>query len=225
MLSPPVTMDPFPTFVQVLGNTQLLSEELMAYEIGYRVQETERFFWDLAIFYNNYDRISTPVPGNPFFLPGPVIVVPGLIENAVAGITYGAELATTYRISDRWRLQSAYTLLFMDLHGPDGLNGDTLQEGSSPRNQYSLQSWWDLGSRCEFNLIGRYVDSLPALGVPKYIVADARFDWRARKNLVLSVVGRNLLNGAHPEFGNDNSFGTLRTEVQPEVYGQVTWRY
>ncbi len=31
--------------------------ELMAYEFGYRQQTSEFFFWDLAAFYNRYEKL------------------------------------------------------------------------------------------------------------------------------------------------------------------------
>jgi len=98
-------------------------------------------------------------------------------------------------------------------------------EGSSPRNQLYVQSSWDLGCRWELDLIGRYSDNLPALGVPRYIVGDARLAWHANRNLEFSVVGRNLLNGNFYQYGDDNWLGARATEVRPEVYGQVICRY
>lgn len=224
-LTPPISTNPLPTFPFLFGNPNLRSEELIAYEIGVREQTTERFSWDLAIFYNNYQKLIAYVPGEPYIEPGPLELVPSVAENVMRGITYGAELAVTYQLNPRWRIQSAYSLLFVDLNNEPDLPVNETLERSSPRNQYYVHSYWDLGNRCEFDLIGRYVDSLPNLGVPKYLVGDARFSWRARENMALSVVGRNLFNGTHPEFGADSINGTLRTEVQPEVYGQVTWRY
>ena len=52
-----------------------------------------------------------------------------------------------------------------------------------------------------------------------------RLAWPPNKNLELAVVGRNLGNGKFYEFGNDIYLNALATEVVPEVYGQVTWRY
>lgn len=39
------------------------------------------------------------------------------------------------------------------------------------------------------------------------------------------LVGRNLFDGHFYEFGNDGFMGTMATEVQPEIYGQVVWRH
>ena len=37
----------------------------------------------------------------------------------------------------------------------------------------------------------------------RYSTADARFAWRATRELELSVVGQNLLQPFHSEFGGD----------------------
>jgi len=66
---------------------------------------------------------------------------------------------------------------------PDNSTYAEETEGSSPRNQFYLQSSWNLGHRWDLDLIGRYVDSLPAFGVPKYIVGDARLAWRASQHI------------------------------------------
>ena len=54
-------------FPRTQGNPGLRSEELLAYEMGIRVQATERFSWDLAMFYNQYDRLFGIFAGYAFF--------------------------------------------------------------------------------------------------------------------------------------------------------------
>jgi iron complex outermembrane recepter protein len=208
-----------------MGDPNLLSEEMIAYEAGIRGQPTERFYWDLALFFNDYQRLVVPVPGAPYFDPDlGIIIAPTPDQNAMAGHTYGFELAITYKVTERWRLHSAYSFLVMDLRPVPGLTVDQDAEDSSPRNQVYLQSSWDLGRRWELDLMGRYVDSLPAFAVPSYFVADVRLAWHASKRLELSVVGRNLFNGHFYEFGNDILTGVAATEVQPQIYGQLAYR-
>jgi iron complex outermembrane recepter protein len=73
--------------------------------------------------------------------------------------------------------------------------------------------------------VWRYVDTLPAYSVPSYFVMDCRLAWRPRRHLEVAVVGRNLLDSAHREFGSDGYVESVATEVARSVYGQVTWRY
>jgi iron complex outermembrane receptor protein len=112
----------------------------------------------------------------------------------------------------------------MSFDAPPGVN-PIAPEGQDPRHQLYAQSSWDLGHDWEFDLIWRYVDALPALGVPSYNAMDVRLAWTPRTDLELAVAGRHLLAGAHPEYGSDRFTGNVSTEVEPEVYGMITWRY
>ena len=216
-----------PVYPLLYANGELQSEEVIAYELGYREQTTEQFSWDLALFINRYERLINAMPGTPYPVGAlnPYLVLPLTFANAQSGNVYGAELAVTYTINPAWRLRGAYTYLLMDLDPVTGLDTEARVNGEVPSNQLYLQSGWDLGKNWELDLIGRYVDSLPTHGVSSYIVGDVRLAWRYTENLEFSVVGRNLLAGTRAEFGNDQLLGMLHTLVDPEVYGQLSWRY
>ena len=138
------------------------------------------------------------------------------------GDTYGFELAANYEVTPAWKVRAAYSFLVMDLQPAPGA-----WEGESPRNELYLQSSFDLGQHWQLDLIGRYAENLPAFGlqVPKYIVGNVRLAWHPNDHFEFSVVGRNLGNGRFYEFGNDVYPCAIATEVGPEVYGQVAWRY
>ncbi len=73
--------------------------------------------------------------------------------------------------------------------------------------------------------IWRYVDNLPGQNVDSYNAVDLRLAWTPNRNIEWAVVGRNLLDADHPEFGFDGFTGNIATNVQREVYGMVTLRY
>ena len=211
-----------PEFVELRGNTSLAAEELLAWELGYRAQPSDDFSWDLAMFYNDYtDLIGIESAGAPFFDPTiGGIIIPTRFANSLAGDTYGAELASTMRMNPRWEITGAYTLLYMDIHAPEG----NLIEGSSPHNQVYLRSSWNPRRDWRVDLIGRYVDNLPALAVPSYLTGDVRLAWRPVDNLEWAVVGRNLIDSPHSEFTEAVS-GVVGSEVYPEVFTTLTWTY
>ncbi len=99
----------------MIGNPGLQSEELLAYEFGVRVQATERFSWDLALFYNQYDNLFAFSPSGLVIDP-PYMFFQQQYQNGAAGQTYGAELALNYSVSEQWRLQCAYTYTRLFLH-------------------------------------------------------------------------------------------------------------
>jgi iron complex outermembrane recepter protein len=226
---PPVSSGPFPPFVfpQVVGNPGLQSEELLAYELGVRVQATERFSWDLAMFYNQYDNLFAFTP-NGMVIDFPFIFAQQRYQNGATAKTYGAELAANYTVNEQWRLQCAYTYTRLFLHLAPGMISSADDPGNTPCNQFYLQSSWDIGCNWQFDVIGRYVDALLPNSpispqIPSYIALDTRLAWHRGKNLEVSVAGRNLTRGEYSEFSPITA--NTAYKVGPEVYGQITWRY
>ena len=79
----------------------------------------------------------------------------------------------------------------------------------------------DLPYHLEFDAVIRYVDVLPSPNVPSYFSADVRLAWHPTPSLELSIVGQNLWDNQHPEFGA----AATRQEIPRSVYGKVTWRF
>src|SRR2546427_9919243 len=85
------------------GGPNFRSEELLAYELGYRLQAQDRLRVSLATFYNRYDNLRSVEMVNPP-APSPII-----LANGLKGKSYGAELAADYRLSNAGRLRRAHT--------------------------------------------------------------------------------------------------------------------
>ena len=54
----PENPGPLPILVAIRGNSDFESEELTAFEVGYRFRMTNSLFWDLAGFYNVYKQLT-----------------------------------------------------------------------------------------------------------------------------------------------------------------------
>jgi iron complex outermembrane receptor protein len=65
----------------------------------------------------------------------------------------------------------------------------------------------------------RYVSALPNPAVQSYTAFDARYAWRPRAGLELSVSVRNLFDERHPEFGS----AATRSEIERGVFVRATW--
>jgi iron complex outermembrane receptor protein len=214
-----------PVFGQYFG-TDVEAENLVAYEVGYRAAPTDQFTWDIAGFFNDYNKVIGAGPvGPPVIVPPGLIIFPTPIQNTTQARTYGGELAVTYKFSERWRMYGAYTLFEIESRevNPGG--------SASPNNQLYLSSSWDLAHNWKLDLIGRYVDSLDILTatngtivVPSYFEMDMRIAWQATDSLEISFVAQNLLNDHHLEF-IDAFGGLVGTEVQRSWYGMATWRF
>lgn len=209
----------------IVGSSTFASEEVTAFEWGYRAQMSQNLSFDVATFYNIYNNLASKYPMT--------VQSPGLtrnlsvLENGVKGESYGAELYMNWKVTDSWRLQPGYTWLTVDTR-TDSPAADTAQvlkwNGSSPQNQYSIRSQLSLPHHIEFDTNVYYVDNLsaPTVTVPGYTRLDLRLGWRPFKALELSLTGQNLLDNSHPEFVAD---GLVASQIPRTVYGKavVTW--
>ncbi|MEK6236335.1 MAG: TonB-dependent receptor, partial [Planctomycetales bacterium] len=208
-------------FLLLPGNRAVESEEVIAYEFGARGQPAEEFYWDVALFYNDYTSLVTSFP----VFPPPIFQL--VIGNQVTHEqTWGYELAANYDVTEHWRTRLSYSFL----RGVGALGRNI---ADSPRNQVYFQSSWDLNYGLSFDWIGRYVDHiggipgpLPAgpFAVPSYFEMDSRLAWQATDSIELFVVGRNLLDKHHLEFVSDQN-GLIGTEVPREIYAGVAIRH
>jgi iron complex outermembrane receptor protein len=227
---PPMPPNPLAIQPVVVGNDDFETEELWAYEAGYRTQPLDTLSVDVALFYNDYDQLRTTEPQAPVleFDPAPPhLIVPTLMGNDMKGHTYGIEVAADWQVSSFWRLQGYYSYLRSNLElesddAPDQMITNT--QDSSPRHQFSLQSSFNLPGNVELDLWGRYVDRLSAFDISSYVTIDARLAWAPVESLELALVGQNLLENRHPEF-EPEFLGTVATEVQRSVYAKITWRF
>ncbi len=229
VIPPTPPSNPFPTVLAVFGSHQFKSEDLLAYELGYRVQATKNLSLDIATFYNNYSNLRTAEPGAPFVEGSPAptdVVVPFVAGNKMSGGTYGVELFADWKVIPKWRLAGSYSYLQMDIHKNRNSQDPTPDNpnGSSPRHQWYLRSSIDLPKHFEQDTTLRFVDHLPSLNVPNYYSLDAHLGWRPVTRLELSIGGQNLLNNWHFEFMPD-FVNTSPTVVKRSIFGSITFKF
>ncbi|MDQ3566064.1 MAG: TonB-dependent receptor [Pseudomonadota bacterium] len=203
------------------GGPDFDSEELLAYELGYRVQPFSRLALSLAAYYNDYDdlrsRESRPADS-------PVIE----LANGLEGESYGAELTVDYRVTDWWRLRAGYTELRIDLRPKPGSTDTTRGsfESNDSKHHFSLRSSLDLPGHWELDAAFRYVSRIDNQQVPAYGELDVRLGWRPSPELEFSIVGQNLLHDDHAEFGAlTTRIETTRREIERGVFAKVLWRF
>src|SRR5258707_7616409 len=192
-----------PAVVAVFGSPQFNSEDLLAYEFGYRMQATSNLSLDIATFYNRYSNLRTAEPGTPFVEGSPAptdIVVPFVAGNKMSGGTYGLELFADWKVVPKWRLAGSYSYLQMDIHKNSDSQDPTADtpNGSSPRHQWYLRSSIDLPKHFDQDTTLRFVDHLSSLNLPGYYSLDAHLGWKPVTNLELSIGGPKLLGKPHP---------------------------
>ena len=203
----------------LFGNTALKSEVLLAYELGYRIQPTNRISVDLTAFYYDYSRLAAVNPET--FLPStPIGILESKSENTLHGESYGGEAVFTVAPTDSWHLSAGYSLLMLRVHG-EPASAATPLELNAPTHQFVLRSSYDFNQHLGLSAQLRYVDNVQS--VPAYITADIRLSYRPTANLELSIAGENLLQNHHVE--QASLIGAPTTEVPRGVYGKITWRF
>lgn len=219
-----IAQPPLPPIVlHAVGNDDFKSEELMAYELGYRFRPKESLSFDLALFYNDYDNLQNFEQVN-FDI---------IYDNKLSAYSYGMELATEWRPLEWWRLQSSYSYIDfsarLDSDSLDAPESDSLVEGSSPEHQLSVRSMMDLNKQLSLDLWVYYVDNLQRTSfsqagtISDYTSFNARLAWRPQKNVELSLVGQNLFDNHHAEFIGEHLL--IQTEVERSIYGQIRWDF
>ena len=199
------------------GGPGFVSEEVLAYELGYRSKPHERLSLAVATFYNDYDNLRSTEQVN---RPAPFPIV---LANGQTGTSYGAELTAEYRASDWWRLRSGYTELRLHIRPKPGSTDQTLgsSESHDPSHQWFVRQSLDVRAHVQLDFGLRHVSPIPNQAVPAYSELDGRLGWQATKTLEWSIVGQNLVHDHHAEFGAP----ATRKEIERGAYVKLAWRY
>jgi iron complex outermembrane recepter protein len=216
-----------PYFARFNPNPNFAPEQLNGSELGYRRLLGRSLYLDIAGFYNHYhDLFSEDITGAPYLEDDPApphYLLPAQFQNGLDAYTKGVEIAPEWRPADFWRLRGSYSYLHMDVynapHSSALATGPVIQ-GSSPQHQVSVQSAFDLSKKLQLDLDYRYVSALPGQLAPAYSTGDARLGWRFSPPFDLSLVGQNLFQPWHIEYGGDP--GPL-IGIRRSVYARLTW--
>lgn len=213
---------PSSAYVAITENGQLESENLLAYELGYRIQPTKNTSLDLTGFINKYDDIRTlerrgAIP--------PDIVASLVTANRATSTSEGIEIAGNWDVTDKWSLRGSYSYLDMTTTVEDGStdNSTASNDARSPHNIFNIRSSYRFSKDFEMNNALYYVGPLAIDNVPGYYRLDSNIIWQAADGVELSLVGQNLLDPLHQEF-RGSTYNTP-SEVPRSVFGKVTFRF
>lgn len=205
---------PFDNLAVIDGGPDFVSEVADVYEVGYRAQPVQGLTYSFTVFHHNFDRLRSGQT--------PTLLTPARIENMMEGEVNGVEGWASFQATDWWRLGVGFVELRKELRvkpgstDPDG----PAALGNDPEHQWMLRSTLNPVAHVEFDVIVRGASRLPDPEVPGYTTVDARLGWRASKALDFFVVGRNLFDPGHPEFGDMPG----RSEIPRSIFAGLTWR-
>jgi len=209
-----ITILPGPTFgyVSAVGNRDLKSEELIAYELGYRIQPTKSLSFDVATFYNVYDNLVKTAFVSPTVIVG---------QNINSGTSKGLELSTKWSVSSKWQLSGGYSYIDEVFDEKNSVVSNYI--GKTPKHQFNVRSVYTFPYKVEMTNSLYYIDDLSGVNVNGYYRLDTRIAYPITYNTELSLVGQNLLDNRHQEF-TAFSYRTA-TEIGRSVYGKLSIKF
>lgn len=218
-----------PILVAFVGMDDMKTEEVIAYELGYRTLWGKGNLFDIALFYNDYSRLRSNELGTPFIeaSPAPLHVVQPLVGSYDKdGESYGIEIAAEWTVNDKLTLKGHYSFFELDLMPSSTTTAPTpeLAEGQSPQHQVSFQTQYQMTDTLTFDTWWRYVDELPEHGINNYVNLDVRMGWQATQDIELSLVGQNLLEGARLEY-LDDLISNAPTQVERGIYVKALFKF
>lgn len=122
------------TALLLTGSPTFKSEDVIAYEAGYRRQLFERLAVDIATYVNRYDELRTQelTPGSPITL-----------ANMMNGLARGIETTTSAQLARWWQIHVAHAYLWKELTFDPGSRDVTrgTSEANDPRNIVKVRSY------------------------------------------------------------------------------------
>jgi iron complex outermembrane recepter protein len=214
--------------VIVYGSSNYSSEDLLAFELGYRVYPKKNIYIDIAGFINHYDKLRTIETSD-----SPIPPIDLLIENKMDGKTYGLEIALNWNINQDWQLNSSYSWLHSNFY----LKSDSSDSfaiaaaDNTPEHQFQLHSLWDLPKDLELDTAFYYSGKLPNSDIDSYSRFDLRLGWQLNKNLQSSIAIQNIFDDKHPEFIEFSGIslsrpqGLISTQAERNLHVKFTWQF
>lgn len=209
-----------PTTVTFVGNRNLESEELIAYELGYRIQPTKSLSLDVAAFYNDYDSLFNVILGTPS-VPGAYAFQPVIVDNNSSGESKGVEISSKWNVNNQWQLAGSYS--YIDLTFSTKSNVAFSYVGKHPKHQYNLRSTYLLPYGVEMTNALYYMGELNGINVPSYYRFDTRFAYEITDGIEVSLTGQNLLDDRHQEF--TGFLYANSAEIGRTVYGSISFKF
>lgn len=183
-----------------------VSEELLAYELGYRGQPVDNATLSATIYYHDYENLRTssldPVTGT----------LPARIGNDLDGYVYGLELWGDVALSEDWRISAGLTLLEQEFEPTADFASDVNASGDDPNYQVFVRSRSELSDDVSLDLDLRAIDDVTPQ-IPGYVELGARVAWRMNDHAELALSGANLLDESHVE-ATDGAFLQIRRTLQ-----------
>lgn len=212
-------------FTSLVGSRALSSEEMRGFELGYRTEPMKNMFFDLSVFADHYEDLTT-------FIQGALVTENGFpvqqfnYVNGMEAESYGLELAGDIKLREWWRLKGAYTFSKMNVMANSDVPDIGIEEflqNAVPRHNAYVRSSFDLPHGFDLDVTLRYMDSFQNGSIPSNTQMDINLIKTFNKEWELAFIGQNLFRDHHRE-----SFGgvsTTTTQIERSAYVKVTHKF
>lgn len=207
--------------ITIHGNPDFESEELTAYEAGYRFVPDRNLSLEICAFYNDYDHLEGYLSLVPVQT-GTAIEQSIIRINQGGGNIHGLEISAGWQATQWLKANISYSWLDTDI-----------PESQSPEHQLSIRAGFDLTEDLNADIWIRYVDDIEArqsvsggvipYHIDDYLTIDLRAAWRITDSIEIILAAQNLLDSGHMEFVQ-NAF-IAPTTVPRSFYGQLKYRF
>ena len=193
----------------IIGNNKVESEELTAYELGYRVKPIDALILDFTTFYYDYDdaRSTELEAGSPFGR--------NVVKNEAQSEVYGAEVSIKWIYSADLIFQASYSHARMKIDLPK--NAGTLDNDNNlPEHMASLRASYSLTQKLNLNGTLYYMGNNKDSAVSASTRVDLGLVYQAMDSVELSIHGANLTDSYSEESGNE--FGNTAQQIRRSVF-------
>jgi iron complex outermembrane receptor protein len=103
---------------------------------------------------------------------------------------------------------------------------DPTQESAEllyPTHQAGVKVLWNMSDSWTLDTTASHVDNLPGGNVDSYTRLDLNLGGQLSKTLRFNLVGQNLLDKTHREFGSVTDANAA--EIERSIFARLTWVY
>ncbi|WP_416308133.1 TonB-dependent receptor plug domain-containing protein [Neptunicella sp. SCSIO 80796] len=208
-------------------NPDFKSEQLTAYELGYRAQLASNFSMDVTGFYNDYDALQSIRVGAPYMFDNGVdpayFLLPVKFTNGSEAQSEGFETLFDWMLSPDLKLSLNYSYLHLNQELTEPQSGDEQLVNVYPQHKLAMKVFWNVVENWTIDTTASFVDDLQGTNVEQYSRVDINIGGQLTDNIRLNLTAQNLFDSAHREFGDVSDLNSAL--VEQSVFAKLTFSY
>lgn len=220
---------PLPTVVNWVIPKPLPAETATSFELGHRLRWPGGWTIETNLYYTRYDRLRSILRTNDTQNntgQNTYNTLNLVAENRLRGSSYGGEIQVRWAHDRRTRLVASASSVHIRIDGEQRptLVAATNDVGRTPTQEYRVQMGRDLTEHLSLDLFLHHQRSMPEIAVPAYTGVDLRLGWKYSPSVEWELIGKDLLDPRHPEFGTGTD-GSPPQQLARSVILKATLRF